>query len=399
MFDLNEMREAASRRLSMAQLEADVLEQIAEFGHRMDQLNVPFEVLKLESDRIEISVVIGRVGDPGVRAALGPFVHAAPAPEPVCGAQSEAESAPAPDFPADAVVDLDREIEEDSVSVAQVPVTAPVEPVTRAAPNAAKPARAKGPKPGSVSGKFSDDEMATIHRMLDAGAKGGEIAAALGRKPKAIGVSLVRIRKKRAKTAGPALNEDLRKAVDAGERDAGVPTPKATEAPRNVAAPRGSVPFAHRAGVEFINTRGAPEHAQSTADTQNAFPVSQKSAEPAHESPRLKMPPPIERRAPAPVSQPKLDEPTLKEVPKAGWPHIHAHLDAVGCSDLWTPLRDLHLALAMKIDSGGSKAAVHLKEQLSVVIARWKEINPAHGDNRHLERLIEVLRLRAGVKP
>jgi len=32
MFDLSEMRAAADARLSMAQLEADVLEEIAEFG-------------------------------------------------------------------------------------------------------------------------------------------------------------------------------------------------------------------------------------------------------------------------------------------------------------------------------------------------------------------------------
>jgi hypothetical protein len=228
MGDLTEMRAAAAARFAQAEREASVLDRIAVFGDDMDSLGVSFEVLRLDTAQIEISVVIGGLGDPAVHQACAPVI-AAPAPE----------------------------VEDEEPSSEQVPAVADVAPVAEKPKKAARK---------YVTGPWSDVETATALDGIKAGRTNGEIAAKLGRHAGSCNMPLAKLRGEIEGTAAPRK----RKLVPGKERAKKAPADKAPEAKPKAAKPApavqakaekpaASVPFAERAGVASLATRAAPD--------------------------------------------------------------------------------------------------------------------------------------------
>lgn len=216
MGDLTEMRAAACARLVQATLEADVLERIDAFKAGLDALGVTSEVLQLDTDQIEINVVIGSSSS----SASRPVCEPAPV-VPACGEDAGA-----------------RKI---------------------------------------ASGRWSDAEVARAHKMLDGGATSGAIAKALGRGPNAVSVKVSKMRAQRGDAKWRAAREGeatapppprtapaKRKLVPGKDRVKKAPEPKASAATPVAAVegkaerPSASVPFAERAGVASLPTRAAP---------------------------------------------------------------------------------------------------------------------------------------------
>ena len=236
MGDLTEMRAAAQARLAQAELESSVLDRIAVFGADLDSLGVAFEVLQLDTDQIEISIVIGGLGDPAVHQACWPVI---------------AEPAPAVD-------DL----------VPEAPKPASV--IGDAAPAVAKPKKAA---PDFVTGPWSDDEISKALDGINAGRSNGEIAGKLGRHAGSCNMQLAKLRRE-VVSKDPAAPVRKRKLVPGKDRAKKVPAdtaPKARpeakpeaakpapEVPAKAEKPAASVPFAERAGVASLPTRAAPD--------------------------------------------------------------------------------------------------------------------------------------------
>lgn len=155
MGNLVDMRAAARSRFEAAVLEDAVLSNLWAFCAELETLGVTWEVLEMRSDPIEVSIVIGGVGDPSVRAAAKGYE--------VAGAVAAAvDRIETPDDVADIVA----------------------EPVATAADDTAV-AEAVEPEPVAkeafVKGPWSDEEEARALDMIKDGAPNGKIAAALGR--------------------------------------------------------------------------------------------------------------------------------------------------------------------------------------------------------------------------
>lgn len=226
MGDLTEMRAAAEARLVQAERESSVLNRIAVFGGDLDSLGVAFEVLRLDTDQIEISIVIGGLGDPAVHQACEPVI-AAPSPE----------------------------VEDEKPSSEQVPA------VADAAAAAAKPKKAAREY---VTGPWSDDEISKALDGIKAGRSNGQIAGKLGRHAGSCNMHLAKLRQEAAGKE-PAAPVRKRKLVPGKDRTKKTTANKAPEVAKPAPAvltksekPAASVPFAERPGVASLPTRAAP---------------------------------------------------------------------------------------------------------------------------------------------
>lgn len=232
MGDLKEMRAAAQARLEQAELECGVMNVIADFGRELSALGVTFEVLQLDAAQIEISIVIGGLGDPAVHHACAAVI-AEPAPE---------VDDVAPETPKPSTV------------------------VDDAAPAVAKPKKAAREY---VTGPWSDDEISKALDGIKAGCSNGEIAGNLGRHAGSCNMFLAKLRQEAARKY-PAAPVRKRKLVPGKNRAENAPVAKPEAAKPEVAKPAPavqakpekpapSVPFSERAGVASLPTRAAPD--------------------------------------------------------------------------------------------------------------------------------------------
>ena len=344
MGDLTEMRAAAAARLAQAELESSVLDRIAVFGADLDSIGVTFEVLQLDTEQIEISIVIGGLGNPAVHTAC--TTGASPAP-------LELDFSSFAEFRRRAL-----EMGEVLASVGPkdpaighaAPESAKADPaVEEPAPAVAKPKKAAREY---VTGSWSDDEIATALNGIKADLSNGQIAAKLGRHAGSCNMFLAKLRGEIDGTAASAKRklvpgkDRVKKAaahkVPATKLEAAKPAPAVQAKPEK---PVVSVPFSKRA---------APDTPDVPA---NAARVERPYAERA----------------------------------------IIAHLDAVGYAEGWNAERDFELVEEICRGSNLAVVATELHIGFAAAQARWRQLNTHIGDTDHQARLVRILKERADV--
>ncbi|MBB3995289.1 hypothetical protein GGR95_002944 [Sulfitobacter undariae] len=241
MNNLAQMQVDAAARLARASCEAAALSEIGQFGERLSELGIAFEVLPINADRIEISVVIGGFGDERVQAAVMPQFKS----------RAAAQGVVAP------------------AVVVEQPVQ-PTEPEKAAGPEKpakAKPMKAKSAKKAFITGPWSEGDRDLARKMIVDGFSNGEIAKKLGRHAGACNFMLKELRElvagDRPVAPKPVVKSSVAAAsikapVEVTDRPAAkqLPARIAAEVKAPVAATLAERPYAERVIISHLDAVG-----------------------------------------------------------------------------------------------------------------------------------------------